>query len=89
MTLSTIARPFASYEFGLAQSKGKRTSGVAMGLLYRASGGEVCLITRTPVMAAPAFYYYPTLALAWKAFAAGRQRVAILDRHLTAEPDPD
>lgn len=72
VSLSTIARPFASYSFGEGVTKGGRTSGQASGFLYRTEDGRVCLVSRTPVMAAPAFDYFPTLLAAWGAYARGR-----------------
>jgi hypothetical protein len=72
MTLSTIAHPFASYTLGEGVTKGGRTSGQASGFLYRTEDGRVCLVSRTPVMAAPGFYYFSTLLAAWGAYTRGR-----------------
>ena len=84
MTLSTIAQPFASYTLGEGVTKGCRTSGQASGFLYRTEDGQVCVVSRTAVMAAPSFYYYPTLLEGWKAFVSGRPVPATPETRLPA-----
>ena len=74
MTLSTFSHPLASYSTGETVTKGGQSSGQASGFLCRAENGQVCVVSRTAVMAAPAFYYYPTLLAGWMAYRTGRDR---------------